>query len=302
MLGRAKNLEARVAGSGLVADNLAARLDATRSDALYARVLFLFLGAPGVAIAVLLTLAVAGAGQERRRREQALLRAGAADTALLVSLAAVEAALIGLAGVAIGLAVAVLAARAITNLGTLGPLPAALAALVGLSLALAAVLTPAWWTAREQTVVAARTVVRRTSAPLWRRLWLDVAFIVAGAVAFWYSAASSYQVVLAPEGVAQAAIDYTAFLAPVCLWLGAGSTGDAEPRVWLAGSKVLAAGRALGSLAARLCASRGERARKEAARARPRRRADRARGGLRRFDGSVQRDIQYAVADRRRAY
>jgi putative ABC transport system permease protein len=251
VLGRAKNLEARVAGSGLVADNLAARLDATRSDALYARVLFLFLCAPGVAVAVVLRLAVAGAGQERRRREQALLRARGADTALLVSLAAVEATLIGLAGVAIGLAVAVLAARAIANLGTLGPLPAALAALVGLSLALAAVLTPAWWTAREQTVVAARTVVGRTSAPLWRRLWLDVAFIVAGAVAFWYSAASSYQVVLAPEGVAQAAIDYTAFLAPVCLWLGAGLLATRSLGVWLAASKVLAAGR-LGSLAARL--------------------------------------------------
>ena len=77
VLGRAKNLEVRIAGSGLIADNLAARLDATRSDALYARVLFLFLGAPGVAIAVLLTLAVAAAGHERRRREQALLRARA---------------------------------------------------------------------------------------------------------------------------------------------------------------------------------------------------------------------------------
>ena len=63
VLGRAKNLEVRIAGSGLIADNLAARLDATRLDALYARVLFLFLGAPGVAIAVLLTLAVAAAGR-----------------------------------------------------------------------------------------------------------------------------------------------------------------------------------------------------------------------------------------------
>jgi putative ABC transport system permease protein len=251
VLGRAKNLEARIAGSGLVADNLAARLDATRSDALYARVLFLFLGAPGVAIAVLLTLAVAGAGRERRRREQALLRARGADTALLISLAAVEAVLIGLAGVAVGLAVAALAARTIANLGTVGWEPSALAALTGLSLALAAVLTPAWRTAREQTVAAARTFVGRSSASLWRRLWLDVALIVAGAVAFWYSAASSYQVVLAPEGVAQAAVDYTAFLAPVCLWLGAGLLATRSLGVWLAGGRALGAGR-LGSLAARL--------------------------------------------------
>ena len=251
VLGRAKNLEVRIAGSGLIADNLAARLDATRSDALYARVLFLFLGAPGVAIAVLLTLAVAAAGQERRRREQALLRARGADTALLISLAAVEAVLIGLAGVAVGLAVAALAARAIANLGTLAPAPSAFAALAGLSLALAAAMTPAWRTAREQTVAAARTVVGRSSTLPWRWLWLDVALIAAGAVAFWYSAASSYQVVLAPEGVAQAAVDYTAFLAPVCLWLGAGLLATRSLGIWLAGSRALGAGR-LGSLAARL--------------------------------------------------
>jgi putative ABC transport system permease protein len=251
VLGRAKNLEARVAGSGLIADNLAARLDATRSDALYARVLFLFLGAPGVAIAVLLTLAVAGAGQERRRREQALLRARGADTARLITLAAVEAVLIGLAGVAVGLGVAAPAARAIANLGTPAPAPSAIAALAGLSLALAAALTPAWRTAREQTVAAARTVVERASAPLWRRLWLDFVLLAAGALAFWYSAASSYQVVLAPEGVAQAAVDYTAFLAPICLWLGAALLATRGLGVGLESSRALGAGR-LGSFAARL--------------------------------------------------
>jgi len=38
----AHNFEARVVGSAIVGDNLAARLDAVREDALYARVLFLF--------------------------------------------------------------------------------------------------------------------------------------------------------------------------------------------------------------------------------------------------------------------
>jgi putative ABC transport system permease protein len=94
-------------------------------------------------------------------------------------------------------------------------------------------------------------VVGRASAPLWRRLWLDVALIVAGAVAFWHSAASSYRVVLAPEGVAQAAVDYTAFLAPVCLWLGAGLLATRSLGVWLASSQALRAGR-LSSFADRL--------------------------------------------------
>lgn len=56
--GAVKNLEARVAGQAMVANNLGARLDAVRGDALYATVLFLFLGVPGVTLAAILTLAV----------------------------------------------------------------------------------------------------------------------------------------------------------------------------------------------------------------------------------------------------
>jgi len=40
--GKADNLEARIAGNGIVGDNLAARLLAVREDALYSKVLFLF--------------------------------------------------------------------------------------------------------------------------------------------------------------------------------------------------------------------------------------------------------------------
>src|SRR6202165_5557966 len=50
----ANNLEARVAGSALVGNNLAARLDSVRKDALYALVLFLFLGIPGAILALFL--------------------------------------------------------------------------------------------------------------------------------------------------------------------------------------------------------------------------------------------------------
>ena len=69
----ANNVEARTAGSAALANNLAARLDGVRDDALYAKVLFLFLGTPGVVLAALITAAIAGAGRDRRMREQALL-------------------------------------------------------------------------------------------------------------------------------------------------------------------------------------------------------------------------------------
>jgi putative ABC transport system permease protein len=79
--GAARNLEVRIAGNGIVGDNLSARLDSVRSDALYSRALFLFLGVLGALLAAFLTVAVAASGRERRRRDQSLLRirGGGAD-------------------------------------------------------------------------------------------------------------------------------------------------------------------------------------------------------------------------------
>ena len=219
----AHNLEARIAGSGIVADNLAARLGGAREDALYAGVLFLFLGVPGAILAAILTLSVAASGASRRRQEQALLRVRGASTPLLLRLAGAEAAVVGVAGVALGLALAA-ASAVLLGAGSLSAptLPwAGAAALLGLVLAAAAVLLPAWHAARRSTVAAARVAVGREGVPLWQRLWLDLAMLAAAGAVLWWQAGTGYQVVLAPEGVAQASVHYEAFLAPVLLWTGA---------------------------------------------------------------------------------
>src|SRR6185312_424700 len=70
----AHNYEVRLAGGGIVGDNLAARLDVARSDALYATLLMLFLGLPGVLLACILTIMLVDASAPSRRRNQALLR------------------------------------------------------------------------------------------------------------------------------------------------------------------------------------------------------------------------------------
>src|SRR5205814_8738242 len=111
LLARAKNLEARLAGGALVGDNLGAVLDAARKDALYAQLLFLFLGLPGAILAALLTWVIGAAGGERRRSEQALLRIRGARPRTVLGLAAVEAGLVGVVGVALGLGAAALAGR-----------------------------------------------------------------------------------------------------------------------------------------------------------------------------------------------
>ena len=222
---KARNLEVQVAGQALVSSNLGARLDAVRGDALYAKVLFLFLGLPGAALGAALTIAITGAGAGRRRLELALLRVRGAGTRRIALLSAIEAGLVSAAGIGLGLAGAAgFATLGLPAWGSIGPAvtTAALAALVGLALGLVAVLLPAWRQARAQTIAAARRSVGRGTVPLWQRFWLDLVLLLMAGAFFWQTASTGYQVVLAPEGVAATSVDYKAFLAPALFWLGSG--------------------------------------------------------------------------------
>ena len=102
--GNARNLETRLSGAGRVGDNLSTALDSARQDALYAELLFLFLGVPGALLAGLVTASIAAAGAGRRRRDAALLRTRGASTRRLVGVALGETALTGAVGVLAGLA------------------------------------------------------------------------------------------------------------------------------------------------------------------------------------------------------
>lgn len=222
--GLANNVEARVVGSASLANNLAARLDGVRADALYARVLFLFLGAPGVVLALLVTLAVTASGADRRRREQGLLRIRGASVGTLVRLSAWEAAAMGSAGVFLGLLIAAAVARLawqVTDPALALPW-FGLAAALGFALASAAFVVPAWREATRSTVAASRSEFGPRPEPLWQRTFLDLVLLAIGGAVFWNVAQSGYHVVLATEGVAQTAVRYEAFLGPLLLWLGAG--------------------------------------------------------------------------------
>lgn len=214
----ANNVEVRAAGAAAVGDNLGARLNGAREDALYARTLFLFLGLPGALLAAALTLSVAAASAGQRRQEAALWRLRGAVPAVLARLVLAEALLVGAIGVLLGVGLALAATRFLLG-GGVAPLWLLVAALIGLGLAALATLLPG---ARPTSVSAARRAVGRAPAPLWQRLYLDLLLLVIAGVSYWRAAASGYQLVLAPEGVAQASVQYEAFLAPLCLWLGAG--------------------------------------------------------------------------------
>ena len=224
----AHHLEAVTAGGAVVGDNLAAALDAARSDAAYAELLFGFLGLPAAVLAALLTGAVTAAGAGRRRREQALLRVRGATSGQLLRLAAAEAAVTGAAGALLGLAGAVVigwAAFGTAGFGTTtgeAVIWAAAAAAAGMLIAVSTILLPASRDLRRSTVAAARAAVDPVRYPGWARYGLDFALLTAAGLLFAAAARSGYQLVLAPEGVPSISVSYWTLAAPALLWTGAG--------------------------------------------------------------------------------
>jgi putative ABC transport system permease protein len=223
----AGNVEARLAGAGLVGNNLGAALGAARQDALYAQILFLFLGVPGAVLAAVLTVMIAGSGAARRRREQALLRARGATARQLLHLSAVEALTAGLAGGVAGLALAALIGRASFGSASFGASAgtaaawAASAAVAGLLIAAAAVVVPAWRDQRATTVTGARQVVGRPQQMWWMRYYVDTWLLLGSAAVFYATSRNGYQLVLVPEGLPTLSVNYWAFAGPALFWAGA---------------------------------------------------------------------------------
>jgi putative ABC transport system permease protein len=223
---RARNLEARLAGTALVGNNIAAQLDAARADAIYAQLLFLFLGLPGVILAALLASVVGASGGDRRRREQALLRIRGASPVLILRLAFAETLLVGIFGTGLGVSGAAFAGKLSFGTYAFGATAfqaytwVAVSVLLGISLALATIMLPAWRDARGLTVRAAQAVIGKPSRPLWSRIYLDIVFLAGSGLIFWQAMRNAYQVVLVPEGVPTISINYITLLAPLMLWIG----------------------------------------------------------------------------------
>ncbi|MFF4756293.1 FtsX-like permease family protein [Streptomyces sp. NPDC002514] len=223
----AHHLEARSAGGAVVGDNLGAALDAARQDALYAQLLFLFLGVPGAVLAAALTAAVAAAGGERRRQEQALLRLRGLRPGRIVALAGLEAALVAAVGGLAGLGIAALTGRIAFGTASFGAGAGSWgvryggAFALGAAVAAGAVLVPAVRDLRTVTVADARRPGRTGRTPWWLRFGIDVLLLIGAWLVFRALAGNQYALVLAPEGVPSISVSYWAFLGPALLWAGA---------------------------------------------------------------------------------
>lgn len=223
--GMTKNFEVRAAGEAIIGDNISARLDAVRQDALFARMLLLFLGLPGAILAILLTISVVRADAARRRHEFALLSLRGASATQVISLVVAEALALTLLAVSIGVALSAALARVALHVdaGTYASLTwLAATGLGAVIVSCLAVIAPAMADLRQSSVSARRKWLSNQRAAGWERGKVDFIFLVLATLIYWRSASTGYQLVLAPEGVASTAVDYTAFLAPLLFWLGAG--------------------------------------------------------------------------------
>jgi putative ABC transport system permease protein len=220
--GLARHFEAQVAGGAVLADNLSARIDGVRQDSLFARVLFLFLGLPGVAVALLLTARITGTGHDRRRAELAILQVRGMRSAALALRMAAEGILVAGMGTAVGLALASTLAKAMgLGFGHLWAWGLAIAVGLGATAVLYGLpLRSDLARPARENLLPAPSVGALGQA--WRRMGLDLVFLAIAAAVYFETTAQGYHLVTAPEGVPVAAVDYKSYLAPGMLWLGAG--------------------------------------------------------------------------------
>lgn len=206
-----------------VGDNIAARLSAVREDASYSRILFLFLGLPGAVLAALLVVFITASGREHRKKEQALLRIHGASSAQILKLQSFEGTIAGAGGILLGIFITVIVNKIIitkdSNMGSLTSAWVFISALAVFILTLTAVIYPVW---KDLKYVPAESYKnsRKNTKPVWQRVYLDLMLLAVSAFEFWRTASTGYQVVLAPEGVTAISVNYEAFIAPFCLWVG----------------------------------------------------------------------------------
>ena len=220
---RANHYVATVAGGALVGDDLGVSLSAAREDALYARLLVLLLGIPGLVLSAVVTALVISLRNDRQRRDLALLRLRGATPRRAAVLIGLTALLDGVLGAILGAGGALVANTLALGSGArLSPTWLTVGAVTGVLLALLIELGPVARLLRGQspTVQDGATQLAATRTPLALRLGLDVLLLAGSAVVFWLTSQGGYKVIVVPEGVPVASVNYAALLAPALAWPG----------------------------------------------------------------------------------
>jgi len=221
-----RTLERQVSGQVKITDHVSAAVTSAQRDVVSARLLFVFLGLPGILLAAVLAQGAAALAMEAQRRELALLRARGVSPARLVAIVAWTAVLTAGVGSVGGVILGGLGAMAFFGMTSWRQaadlIPTALIALVfGLLLGSAGAFLPARRLLTAE-IGEVRRSIRATERPIWLRLPVDLALLVAAAVALWFSSTYNTKAGTAGSGeTAAVSLGVYAFVGPLLFWLSA---------------------------------------------------------------------------------
>jgi putative ABC transport system permease protein len=191
-----RSVDRQFSGQLKAIDNLASAFNNAKADVLSAKILFIFLGLPGVALAAYLAKFAAELFAEAQRREISLLRTRGTSPVQIGSIIAFSSILLAIGGSVLGLLFGLLilvisAGGLLTSVlnplassfdGRLFANSALLAFLAGLVLTFFAAFVPSFGALRYEITQERHRVRRIENAPFWKRMYLDVIMLVVATV------------------------------------------------------------------------------------------------------------------------
>ena len=228
-----RGVERQFPGDLKAVDNLSRTFKAAKGDVLAAKILFIFLGLPGVALAAYLTRFAAALFADDQRRELALLRTRGATPRQILLIVALTALLLAVGGTTLGLAVGMGLLLLSGGLSSARSAPfdapfawdtfttSALWAFgLGVALTFLAAYLPALRAFQHEISAERRSFQRATGAPWWQRVYLDAVLLTGTAIVLGITWRNGGFKPSGNEGAA-VTLSFFIFLAPLGAWLGA---------------------------------------------------------------------------------
>ncbi len=228
-----REVERQFPGQLKAVDNLSGAFKTAQADVLSAKILFIFLGLPGVALAAYLSKFAAELFADAQRREISLLRTRGATPNQIAAIIAAASVLLAIGGSALGLVFGVLVllvsagGPVASDLNPFAPgfdwgafgNSAGVAFLAGLALTFLAAFLPTFGAMRREITQERRAARRSEAVPFWKRAYLDVILIGAAVVVLVVIQLNGG---FKPSGNEGAAISLSLyiFLAPFFAWVG----------------------------------------------------------------------------------
>jgi putative ABC transport system permease protein len=226
-------VERQFSGKLKAVDNLSGAFKTANHDVLSAKIMFIFLGLPGVALAAYLAKFTAELFADTQRREISLLRTRGATPIQVNAIIAFSSVFLAIGGSILGLLFGLLTLLVSAGgqvASFLNPFAsgfdwslfansALVAFLVGLVLTFFAAFVPGYAAMRNEITQERRSARRVETAPFWKRTWLDVILLVAAAIVLVVTQLNGGFKPSASEA-ASVQLSFYIFLAPFFAWVG----------------------------------------------------------------------------------